>query len=204
VEIWHLVFTHLNLSDAFQVLRVSKHFNKIIMNYDKQLKIDTPEPLKNKNWNTFVNQWLGRQTKLNVSLVDLAPHELVRIIDKFCKIKIIIASKLVEETVFFELLSIYAKLDPSSYRDRRLYIKLGNNNKTKQIRDGRIRDFYDNFPNGRIFRQFCPSQIREITLNMTYRCHECYEQRHILYRCSKCKSKCCRECINHGICDGCM
>jgi hypothetical protein len=203
VELWHSIFEHINLSDAYQLLRVSRHFNSMIKEHTGPLLIDNVAPLRNRNWNVFIHLWLKNQTKLDLSSVDLAPHEIVRFIDEFPKIDTIIMRKLVDETVFFELLCIYAKLDPTHYQGRHLRIELGNHNKVKQVRDNRIKDFYNCIPNGNIYRHFCPARLNKISVDVFHNCHECskqlrkYEQK----LCSKCKSKCCDYCISNDICN---
>lgn len=196
VELWHSIFEYINLSDAYQLLRVSKHFNSMIKEYTGSLSIDIVAPLKIRNWNIFIDQWVKRQTRLDLSSVDLPPHELVRIIDQFPKIDTIIMRKLVDETVFFELICMYAKLDPSHYQERSLRIELGNNNKVRQIRDKRIKEFYDDMPNANIYRHFCPTRLNKLLADELYNCHECFKHLSSYQArvCVKCKSRCCRDC----------
>jgi hypothetical protein len=167
----------------------------MIKEYTGPLLINNAAPLRNRNWNVFIHLWLKCQTKIDLSSVDLAPHELVRIIDQFPKIDTIIMRKLVDETVFFELICMYAKLDPS-YQERKLRIELGNNNKVRQIRDKRIKEFYNSMPNANIYRHFCPTRLNKILADEFHNCHECFKQMgKFEYRlCIKCKSKCCSNC----------
>lgn len=196
VELWHSIFKYINLSDAYQLLRVSRQSNSMIKEYTGPLFIDNAAPLKNRNCNMLLHLWLKNQTILDLSCVDLLPHEIVRIIDHFPKIRTIIVKNLVDEAVFFELLCIYAKLDPSYYQERYLRIELGNHNKSKQVRDNRIKDFYKSMPNGDIYRHFCPIRLNKILINEFHNCHECFKQMgpYQARLCIKCKSKCCSDC----------
>jgi hypothetical protein len=197
IEIWHNIFNYINLSDAYQLLSVSRYIYDAVKKYTGPLSVDVATPLKIRNMNIFILQWLNAQTRLDLSFVDLAPHELVRIIDQFPNIDIIIMKSLVDETVFFELLILYAKLDPTHYEHRKVRIELGNNNKVRQIRDARIKEFNEIIPNGDIYRYCCPLRTNKILPGKAHQCHECFKDMQAYeYRlCIKCKSKCCNNCV---------
>lgn len=151
-ELWHLIFEHMNLSDMFELMRVSRQLNSAVHSYKRHLFIDDVKPLLNRNWTIFACQWLSCQREINLSNIDIPSHEIVRIIDQFRSIHTVIVTNIVNETKFIELLCIYANVD-TTYQNRHICIVLGDNNGTKQLRHNRIKDFYNAIPNGKLCRK---------------------------------------------------
>lgn len=205
VELWHLVFEYIGLSDAFQLSLVSGHFSGMIAQYKGHLFIDSAESLKNENRNMFMHGWLRNQTRLDLSSVDLAPHEIGRIIDQYPKINTIVIRNIVDECSFFSVLGMYVRMDPSHYEQRSLRIELGRGRGDRKLTRSRIINT-KSFNQTRIsfYRWFCDACPINLLKSESRECHECSEHLKRLNICINCKLPCCDDCITIRLCNGCV